>query len=62
MLAYSVGKAIFMDVKVLSGTIYAAQCLSSRATVWKSSSSSSECTGVVSGFYSPSELSEGNDR
>ena len=47
--------------KVLSGTISAIQCLSSRGTVWKSSSSS-ECTSVLSGSWSSSELSEVNDR
>ena len=47
--------------KVLSGTISAVQCSSSRGTVWKSSSSS-ECTGVLSGSWSSSELSEVNDR
>ena len=47
--------------KVLSGTISAVQCLSSRGTVGKSSSSS-ECTSVLSGSWSSSELSEVNDR
>ena len=46
--------------KVLSSTISAVQCSSSRGTVWKSSSS--ECTGVLFGSWSSSELSEVNDR
>ena len=47
--------------KVLSGTISDVQCLSSSGTVGRSSSSSglSECTGVLSGSWSLSEL---NDR
>ena len=47
--------------KVLSGTISANQCSSSSGTVGKSSSSSAY-TGVLSGSWSPSELSEVNDR
>ena len=37
------------------------QCSLSIGTVWKSSSSS-ECSGVLSGSWSPSELLEVNDR
>ena len=50
--------------KVLSGTISDVQCSSSSGTVGKSSSSSglSEYTGVLSGSWSSSELSEVNDR
>ena len=46
--------------KVLSGTISDVQCSSSSGTVGKSSSSSglSEYTGVLSGTWSSSELSE----
>ena len=47
--------------KVLSGTVSVVQCSLSRGTVWKSSSSS-EGSGVLSGSWSPSELSEVNDR
>ena len=47
--------------KVLSGTISAVQCSSSRGTVGKSSSTS-EYTGVLSGSWSSSELLEVNDR
>ena len=47
--------------KVVSGTISAVQCSSSRGTVWKSSSSS-ECTSVLAGSWSSSELLEVNDR
>ena len=46
---------------VLSGTISVVQCSSSIGTVWKSSSSS-ECSGELSGSWSISELSEINDR
>ena len=46
---------------VLSGTISVVQCSSSIGTVWKSSSSS-ECSGVLSGSWSLSELLEVNDR
>ena len=46
---------------VLSGTISVVQCSSSRCTVWKSSSSS-EYSGVLSGSWSSSELSEVNHR
>ena len=45
---------------VLSGTISVIQCSSSIGTVWKSSSS--ECSGVLSGSWSLSELSGVNDR
>ena len=47
---------------VLSGTISVVQCSSSIGTVWKSSSSSSECSGELSGSWSLSELLEVNDR
>ena len=46
---------------VFSGIISVIQCSSSIGTVWKSSSSS-ECSGVLSGSWSLSELSEVNDR
>ena len=46
---------------VLSGAISVVQCLSSRCTVWKSSSSS-EYSGGRSGSWSSSELSEVNDK
>ena len=45
---------------VLSSTISIVQCSSSIGTVWKSSSS--ECSGELSGSWSLSELSEVNDR
>ena len=44
---------------VLSGTISVVQCSSSIGTVWKSSSSS-ESSGVLSGSWPLSELSEVN--
>ena len=47
--------------KVLSGTISAVQCSSSRGTVGKSSSIS-EYTSVLPGSWSSSELWEVNDR
>ena len=47
--------------KVLSGTISAVQCSSSRGNMGKSSSSS-ECISVLSGSWSSSELLEVNDR
>ena len=50
---------------VLSGTISVVQCSSSIGTVWKSSSSSEcsgvLCSGVLSGYWSLSELLEVND-
>ena len=49
--------------KVLLGTISDVQCSNSSGTVRKSSSSSlSEYTGMLSGSWSTSELSEVNDR
>ena len=55
------GRPFLCMQKVLSGTISAVQCSSSKGTVWKSSSSS-ECTGALSGSWSSSELLEVNDR
>ena len=46
---------------VLSGTISVVQCSLSIGTVWKSSSSS-ESSGVLSGFWSLYKLSEVNKR
>ena len=51
---------------VLSGTISVVQCSLSIGTVWKSSSSYEcsgvLCSGVLSGYWSLSEMSEVNDR
>ena len=47
--------------KVLSGTIFDVQCLSSSSTIGKSSSSTSELlehAGVLSGVWSVSELKD----